>query len=698
MVTANTGSVNVTVLLGNGDGTFGPKTDTTVGSGPHGLALLDVDGDGDLDIATANTGLNRLAILRNNGAGQFGSLSTFEGGGGGEYALAAGDYNEDGMTDLIVGAYFDSTAIIHLSNGDGTFAMQPPVNAGGSPWMMQAGDVNNDGHLDISCANGAAGNSSILLGNGAGGLGAPQTLGNGSGAVATDLGDLDGDGDLDWVVSYFGSSEFIVYRNTGSGTFVFDQSFPADSNGSCAALYDIDHDRDLDMLLFDEIADTIRVMRNLDAQFQQAVRREPPASSPALAGIRPRVRPEDARTAPRREGRSSQEREQRLPRGGYRGVHELGREAHGAVGRPTRERDRAERPRFRPRSAMRRRKLEEAVREDRDRGEHHGTPGDGPEGLGPEHLSRESDPRRPASMGDGLLPGPDGPRGLPGGEHVQRHGDGRRELGAVIGSEQSSRSRIARFLDLGILRRFRGWSAKRFLTRLHHITHRLPLELLAVSPSRILVIAPHMDDAEISCGGTMILHGRAGSELGVVYTTDSGNAEGATIPGEELKRCAGPRRRKRRGRRAWRTSASPGSRTGTSRTTRKSSRRCSRSGSGAGARSKLLPFPADNHRDHQSTSAAVALALEISGWRGKVWCYECGRRSGRTSRSTSRRSGEKARAIACYGSQTNGMNACGGGARAQPVPGPARWRRSGRGLPRVSEEEYRILCRSLFQV
>jgi hypothetical protein len=269
MVTANTGDVNVTVLLGNGNGTFGAATDYTVGSGPHGLALLDVDGDGDLDIATANTGVNNVAILRNNGSGAFGSLTTFEGGGGGEYALAAGDFDNDGLTDLVVGAYFDSLAIVHLSNGNGTFAMQTPVNAGGSPWMMQAGDVNNDGLLDVSCANGSSGNGSVLLGNGAGGFGIPQTLGAGSGAVATDLGDLDGDGDLDWVVSYFGSGEFRLNRNNGFGSFAFDQSFPADSNGSCAALYDIDHDRDIDMLLFDEIADTIKVMRNLNTQFQQ---------------------------------------------------------------------------------------------------------------------------------------------------------------------------------------------------------------------------------------------------------------------------------------------------------------------------------------------------------------------------------------------------------------------------------------------
>ena len=277
MVTANTGDVNVSVLLGNGNGTFGPATNYTVGSGPHGMALLDVDGDGDLDIATSNTGANNVGLLRNNGLGAFDSLTTFEGGGNQEYAMASGDFNNDGLTDLVVGAQ-DWNATIHLSNGNGTFTIQTPVDAGGAVWMMQAGDVNNDGKLDISCANGFSGNGSVMLGNGLGALGAAQVLGGGSSAVATDLGDLDGDGDLDWVVSYFSSAEFRVNVNNGSGNFAFGQSFPSDSNGSCAALYDIDHDRDLDMLLFDEIADTIRVMRNLNTQFQQVC-------APGAAGV-----------------------------------------------------------------------------------------------------------------------------------------------------------------------------------------------------------------------------------------------------------------------------------------------------------------------------------------------------------------------------------------------------------------------------
>src|SRR4030095_8876065 len=94
----------------------------------------------------------------------------------------------------------------------------------------------------------------------------------------TDLGDLDGDGDLDWVLSNFSGGDFPVYPNNGAGGFAFDQSFPAVNAGSCAGLVDIDNDRDIDMLLFDEIADTIKVMRNLDPTTQQVCQ-------PGTAGV-----------------------------------------------------------------------------------------------------------------------------------------------------------------------------------------------------------------------------------------------------------------------------------------------------------------------------------------------------------------------------------------------------------------------------
>lgn len=252
----------VSVLLGQGDGTFGPQQTIPVGSTPHGMAVLDADGDGDMDIVTSNTGGNNCSILLNNGAGVFGSATHFEGGGNGEYALASADMNGDGIFDLVVGAQFNQRIIVHLGNGNGTFAATANVPAGGSVWMLDTADVNNDGNEDVNTANSGSNNGSILLGNGAGGLGAAVTYAAASHVVATDTGDLDGDGDLDWLLSCFGGGQWRVYRNNGNGTFTPVSIIPAAANPACASILDVDNDHDLDLVLLDEIADLMRVYRN----------------------------------------------------------------------------------------------------------------------------------------------------------------------------------------------------------------------------------------------------------------------------------------------------------------------------------------------------------------------------------------------------------------------------------------------------
>ena len=82
------------------------------------------------------------------------------------------------------------------------------------------------------------------------------------GAISTDLGDLDGDGDLDWILASFGSRRFDFFANDGAGNFAFDQGYLAVEAGSCALPFDLDNDGDLDVALFDELADTIRLLEN----------------------------------------------------------------------------------------------------------------------------------------------------------------------------------------------------------------------------------------------------------------------------------------------------------------------------------------------------------------------------------------------------------------------------------------------------
>jgi hypothetical protein len=262
VATSNAESGTVSVLLGNGDGTFQPQQSVPVGVYPHGIAALDVDGDGDLDLATANQGTNDIGITRNDGSGVFGPVVRFESGANGEYGLAAADMNEDGLVDLVIGARNDNAIHVLRANGDGTFTHVGQAPAGGLSWKVVVGDVNGDGHVDVTSANSQSTNASVVLGNGDGTVDPAVVYPLNGQIVGTELGDLDGDGDLDWMVSSFGGSRWYVMENDGTGTFTQRYDIPSPRNASCASAFDFDNDGDLDMALADENSDELLLMRN----------------------------------------------------------------------------------------------------------------------------------------------------------------------------------------------------------------------------------------------------------------------------------------------------------------------------------------------------------------------------------------------------------------------------------------------------
>ena len=257
-----TATDDVWVLMGRGDGTFDPVTGIPVGLAPHGIAALDVDGDGDTDIVNTNYGDDNLSLLVNDGAGGFSAPVFFDGGVAGEYGLAAGDLNDDGIADLVAAGYPGQVATL-LGNGDGTFTPAGPAqSAGGNPWNVVLGDVDGDGTLDAVLANGHGRNFAVHRGRGDGTFDAPDIVTTGWRTNGADFGDLDGDGDLDLVLPLFDGGCWRIYVNDGAGVFTFDQQIAAPSHPSCSIPLDLDGDRDLDLVLTDEIADVVVLMEN----------------------------------------------------------------------------------------------------------------------------------------------------------------------------------------------------------------------------------------------------------------------------------------------------------------------------------------------------------------------------------------------------------------------------------------------------
>src|SRR2546426_337681 len=145
---------------------------------PTYVAVGDVNGDGKLDLVVPTYGClyyapcpivsQTVSVLLGNGDGTFQPARLFAAGSG-PNSVVVGDFNHDGKTDLAVADYGPSTqrattVAVLLGNGDGTF--QPPLsfNAGTSPAFVVGGDFNFDGILDLAVANYDGGTVSVLIG------------------------------------------------------------------------------------------------------------------------------------------------------------------------------------------------------------------------------------------------------------------------------------------------------------------------------------------------------------------------------------------------------------------------------------------------------------------------------------------------------------------------------------------------------
>lgn len=263
LVIASGGNSQMSVLMGNGAGSYTSFTNYTSGSSVRGVAVLDLDVDGDADIVSANRNGNNLRLFFNDGTGGFATSSLLEAGGTSESAVMPGDANEDGIMDLFVGCYSGQRLIIMLGDGNGGLVTSANISSGGQVWMISVGDLNGDGHLDVASANSFANNTAVAFGDGAGNLSQVTTYPAGRLTLAIDMGDIDGDGDLDIVTSHYISSEYIMWENDGAGNLSLRKSYPSSSTGSCAILHDRDRDGDLDMSLMDETDDSLYLYSNI---------------------------------------------------------------------------------------------------------------------------------------------------------------------------------------------------------------------------------------------------------------------------------------------------------------------------------------------------------------------------------------------------------------------------------------------------
>ena len=216
----------VTVAMGNGDGSFRPGATYPITGGffANGLAAADFNGDGNVDLAATNTGPpdlflgNTVSVLLGNGDGTFGQPSDMVVGTTPQ-PIIADDFNHDGRPDLAVGNAFGHSVSVLLGLGAGSF-LAATNYAVHSPQAIAAADFNGDSNADLAvCAGGDV--IGIFPGEGDGSFGARQDVPAAGVCGGIVTSDFNGDGRIDMAAFYpgpVGPLSIFLNRTTPSDT------------------------------------------------------------------------------------------------------------------------------------------------------------------------------------------------------------------------------------------------------------------------------------------------------------------------------------------------------------------------------------------------------------------------------------------------------------------------------------------------
>jgi len=247
-----TGTNRVDVLLGNGDGTFQAARHFNTGAGTFALVITDLNSDGKPDLLVTNQ--VGVGVLLGNGDGTFQSEVDYRSGPG---TIVLGDFNGDNRVDVAVGT--SAGVMILLGDGDGSF--QSAVNQGGLPNVRAAADFNKDGTLDLLVDDGfglcgwpfhfCGEPIGVMFGNGDGTFQAPVIINPTSLTWTALAADFNGDGNVD--VGVIDGSGIEIYAGDGKGSFGSPVSFgllaPGPGIVINAAVADVNGDKAPDLVV-----------------------------------------------------------------------------------------------------------------------------------------------------------------------------------------------------------------------------------------------------------------------------------------------------------------------------------------------------------------------------------------------------------------------------------------------------------------
>jgi len=258
MAVANSANNNVSILLNDGAGNFSPAATPTVAVGVSPLSVVvgDFLGNGKLDLAVANrfgtdpteSSPGTVSILLGDGTGSFTPAATLPVGYS-PFSVAVGDFNGDGVLDLAVANWCGNdpncssagTVSVLLGDGAGHFtpAAASPISVGLNPSFVAAGDFSGDGNLDLAVANFSSNTVSVLLGDGQGNFtpAATSPIAVGVNPSSLAVGDFNGDGNPDLAVANFTDGTVSVLHALWTESVTTPVSFSTTASHTVLASY-----------------------------------------------------------------------------------------------------------------------------------------------------------------------------------------------------------------------------------------------------------------------------------------------------------------------------------------------------------------------------------------------------------------------------------------------------------------------------
>lgn len=267
------GADKLAIYFGNGDGTFSTPTYIDVDGSASFVATGDLNNDGFVDIALANEDSQAVTVLFGDGTGSFFLPMDFSPGAGYQpRALVIADFNLDGTNDIATVNIGNNTVTIMQGEFSETFTPINTYSVGNNPWYVIAADFNGDGKQDLAVANKDDNTVSILLGYGDGSFADPITMNTGAGTDPVSLAavDYNNDGYLDLLVAKLTGNAVNILRNNKFAYFTPVSSISVNSPYHLVA-YDFNNDGRKDFVVTDYTGSSVNFFRAITGGFDSAL-------------------------------------------------------------------------------------------------------------------------------------------------------------------------------------------------------------------------------------------------------------------------------------------------------------------------------------------------------------------------------------------------------------------------------------------